>query len=146
MKAISFRLCIYLLEDPVFLLEVGRSENNLVLLQPPCLPGPPGRLLVLVPLLPILVVLEVLGNGVLLPLLDFGLGAELLHIEGSGLGVKLETRSSGESNVLGGKVKLNLELSLTLLLNDFYFYDIFHVSHVCYKTFSLSNLALLDST
>ena len=120
MKAISFRL-IYLLEDPVFLLEVGRSENNLVLLQPPCLPGPPGRLLVLVPLLPILVVLEVLGNGVLLPLLDDGLGAELLHVKGSGLGVKLETRNSGESNVLGGKVKLNLELSLTLLLNVFNF-------------------------
>ena len=80
---------IYLLQDPVFLLKIGSSQNNLILFQSPRLPGPPGRLLVLVSLLPVFVVLEVLGHRILLSFLDDRLRAELLHVEGSGLGVKL---------------------------------------------------------
>ena len=97
-------------------LKVGRPQGDLVLLESLRLPAPPGRLLVLQALLPILLILGLLGNGVLLPLLDDGLRSELLHIKGPGLGIEIQARHCGQCNVLGGKLKLDLELTLALLL------------------------------
>ena len=106
----------HLLENFVFFLKVSSPQHNLIFLQSLSLPGSSGGLLVLQTLLPILLILGLLRNGVLLPLLDDGLRSELLHIKGPGLGIEIQARHGGQCNVLGGKLKLDLELTLALLL------------------------------
>ena len=125
----------HLLENLVFFLEVSSPQHNLIFLQSLSLPGSSGGLLVLQALLPILLILGLLGNGVLLPLLDDGLRSELLHIKGPGLGIEIQARHGGQCNVLGGKLKLDLELTLALLLQ----YRI----HLMYVTYGHNHITLL---
>ena len=134
----------HLLENLVFFLEVSSPQHNLIFLQSLSLPGSSGGLLVLQALLPILLILGLLGNGVLLPLLDDGLGSQFLHVKVPCLGIEAHTRNCGQSNVLGSKVQFDLELSLSLLLGKVRDKTNMFLKH--FRTFSLASLARLDST
>ena len=79
----------HLLENFVFFLEVSSPQHNLIFLQSLSLPGSSGGLLVLQTLLPILLILGLLGNGVLLPLLDDRLRSQFFHVKVSGLGIEV---------------------------------------------------------
>ena len=107
---------MYLFQNLVLLLKVGRPENYLVLLQSLGLSGPPGGLFVLLSLLPVPLVLHLIRHGVLLPLLDDGLRSQLFHVKVSRLGIKVEAGDRCQSNVLWSKVQLDLEFPLALLL------------------------------
>ena len=92
------------LKRRVLLLQEARPHGDLVLLQPPRLPAPLGRLVVLVALGPVLVVLQLVGHKLFLPLADDLLGLQLLLGEAPG----------GRVKVLGANHVLTRVLSLSL--------------------------------
>merc|ERR1719221_454009 len=96
-------------------LQVGRPQGDLVLLESLRLPAPPGRLLVLQALLPVLLVLVLLRHRHHLSLPDDRLWSELVHEEGPLLGVKVISWHGGQGQVLGREVLLHPLPPLLLL-------------------------------
>ena len=94
------------LQRRVLLLQEASPHGDLVLLQPPRLPAPLGRLVVLVALGPVLVVLQLIGHELFLPLADDRLGLQLLLGEAAG----------GRVKVLGGNRVLTRVLTRVLSL------------------------------
>merc|ERR1712211_148100 len=101
----------------VLLLKVGRPQGDLVLLESLRLPAPPGRLLVLQTLLPVLLVLVLLWHGHHLSLPDDRLWSELVHEEGPLLGVEVISWHGGQGEVLRREVLLHPLPPLLLLLH-----------------------------
>merc|ERR1712240_342788 len=93
----------------------GPPSRRSVLLESLRLSAPPGRLLVLQTLLPVLLVLVLLWHGHHLSLPDDRLRSELVHEEGPLLGVEVIPWHGGQGKVLRREVLLHPLPPLLLL-------------------------------